>query len=146
MNIVFRTDASQTIGTGHVMRCITLANALRYKKADVLFICHEYNGHLCDLIEENNFSVIRLPVSNLVEHDEGKIYHASPLAAAWEEDAERTRSVIKELGKKPDWLIVDNYSLDRHWENSMRKLVKHIMVIDDLADREHDCDLLLDQN
>jgi UDP-2,4-diacetamido-2,4,6-trideoxy-beta-L-altropyranose hydrolase len=45
-----------------------------------------------------------------------------------------------------DWLIVDHYGLDARWESSQRGNAKKILVIDDLANRQHDCDLLLDQN
>jgi UDP-2,4-diacetamido-2,4,6-trideoxy-beta-L-altropyranose hydrolase len=44
-----------------------------------------------------------------------------------------------------DWLVADHYALDARWEEAMRPLTKRIMVIDDLADRHHACDLLLDQ-
>ena len=49
-------------------------------------------------------------------------------------------------GLKVDLLIVDNYSLSLRWEKALRKVAKNIMVIDDLANRKHDCDILLDQN
>lgn len=45
-----------------------------------------------------------------------------------------------------DWLVIDHYGLDREFETQMRARVKRILVIDDLADRAHDCDVLLDQN
>jgi UDP-2,4-diacetamido-2,4,6-trideoxy-beta-L-altropyranose hydrolase len=45
-----------------------------------------------------------------------------------------------------DWLVVDHYALDHRFETPLRKVCKHIMAIDDLADRVHDCDVLLDQN
>jgi UDP-2,4-diacetamido-2,4,6-trideoxy-beta-L-altropyranose hydrolase len=70
--------------------------------------------------------------------------YAKWLGATWTADAHETHQT---LGKQPvDWLVVDHYSLDGQWERTMRPLAKKIMVIDDLADRKHDCDLLLDQN
>ncbi|MBF0282750.1 MAG: UDP-2,4-diacetamido-2,4,6-trideoxy-beta-L-altropyranose hydrolase, partial [Zetaproteobacteria bacterium] len=47
---------------------------------------------------------------------------------------------------KVDWLVVDHYALDARWEKRLQAKCNHLMVIDDLADRLHDCDLLLDQN
>jgi UDP-2,4-diacetamido-2,4,6-trideoxy-beta-L-altropyranose hydrolase len=146
LKIVFRTDASLTIGTGHVMRCLTLANALAKKGADVSFICREHEGHLCDLIEERGFAVQRLPASADGFKVETDPFHAAWLGASWQEDAEQTIAAIETLGFKPDWLVVDHYALDHRWESALRPLAGSIFVIDDIADRIHDCDLLLDQN
>jgi len=146
MQIVFRTDASLTIGTGHVMRCLTLASALRERGAVVSFVCRAHDGHLCDLIEEQSFAVIRLPATRTRIQCENTPAHAAWLGASWQEDAEKTRAAIEARGVKPDWLVVDHYALDERWESALRKYLGYIMVIDDLADRMHDCDLLLDQN
>ena len=146
LQIVFRTDASLTIGTGHVMRCLTLANALAKKGADVSFICREHEGHLCDLIEERGFVVHCLPAPTDGFRAEVDPIHAAWLGASWEDDAEQTDTAIRAWGVKPDWLVVDHYALDRRWESALRPLVGSIFVIDDIADRVHDCDLLLDQN
>lgn len=143
---VFRTDASVTIGTGHVMRCLTLANALARRGADVSFICREHEGHLCDQIKDRGFPVHRLPPPVEGFEAEKLPYHALWLGATWQEDAEQTCAAISTLGFKPDWLVVDHYALDLRWEKILRPFVGHIFVIDDLADRTHDCDLLLDQN
>jgi UDP-2,4-diacetamido-2,4,6-trideoxy-beta-L-altropyranose hydrolase len=146
MNVVFRTDASLAIGTGHVMRCLTLASALRERDVDVFFVCREHDGHLCGLIEERGFTVFRLPVAEAGTQVGVTPVHADWLGATWPEDAEQTRSAIEAASVKPDWLVIDHYALDKSWECTFRSSVGHIMVIDDLADRAHDCDLLLDQN
>lgn len=70
--------------------------------------------------------------------------HAAWLGCAWAEDAEQTIAALG--GEQPDWLIVDHYALDAAWEGAIRPFVHRIMAIDDLADRPHDVDLLLDQN
>lgn len=146
LQIIFRTDASWIIGTGHVMRCLNLAGALVGRGAEVSFICREHDGHLCDLIKERGFAVHRLPTSAEDFTSEATPAHAAWLGATWQEDADQTCAVIKILGTKPDWLVVDHYALDSRWECALRPLVGRIFVIDDLADRTHDCDLLLDQN
>ena len=61
-------------------------------------------------------------------------------------DLKLTEEILKEQDKMPDVLIVDHYGIDVKWESPIRKVVKKIMVIDDLANRKHDCDILLDQN
>ena len=131
MKIVIRTDASTDIGTGHVMRCLTLAEELREHGTDVLFICRELPGDLIGLIEAREFRVLRL---------------ADSLDASWQQDADRSINAIRTLNEAVSWLIVDHYGLDRRWEERLRPVVRKLMVIDDLADRPHDCDLLLDQN
>ena len=146
MNVVFRADASITIGTGHVMRCLTLAAALREHGAEAMFICREHEGHLCSLIEERGFAVTRLPVSKTAISGERAPVDGSWLGASLQENANQTRAAIETAASRPDWLIVDHYALDQKWEGAMRASVEHIMAIDDLADRPHDCDLLLDQN
>jgi UDP-2,4-diacetamido-2,4,6-trideoxy-beta-L-altropyranose hydrolase len=108
---------------------------LRDKGDRVFFICREEPGHLCDLIESRNFHCSRLP----------GLPAASP-AAFREADARQTSLAIESYGAGPDLLVVDHYQLDRSWESVFRPVVGCIFVIDDLADRMHDCDLLLDQN
>lgn len=146
MKIVFRTDASSAIGSGHVMRCLTLASSLRERGAEVLFICRAHDGHLCDYISECGYTVKRLPVINKEVQYLNSPNYAAWLGASWAVDAEQTKAAIETLGEIPDWLIIDHYAIDKNWEEIMRTVVSRIMVIDDLADRYHDCDLLLDQN
>ena len=136
MNVVFRADASVAIGSGHVMRCLTLAEDLRVHGARVSFICRALPGEMSDAIESRGFNVARLATL-----DPGS--GAAELAHL---DALDTGTVIAALGMEVHWLIVDHYALDRSWEMALRDSTRHIMVIDDLADRPHDCDLLLDQN
>jgi UDP-2,4-diacetamido-2,4,6-trideoxy-beta-L-altropyranose hydrolase len=147
MKVFIRTDASLKIGTGHVMRCLTLAEALRQGGAAVEFICRTLNGNLCHYIEcERRFKVNRLlhTEDDNRSHSDGPA-HSSWLEGDWQSDAERTCQILCHA-QNADWLIVDHYSLDRRWEAQVRACVARIMVIDDLADREHDCELMLDQN
>ena len=146
MNVVIRTDASVQIGSGHVMRCLTLADALRKRGVEVIFICREHVGNLCGLVEEKGYRVNRLSPQKEQCSGLGWNLHASWLRVSLEQDARETIEAFPVHEKSCDWLIVDHYALDRKWETLLRPLVKKIMVIDDLADRDHDCDLLLDQN
>jgi len=146
MQIVFRTDASLNIGTGHVIRCLTLAEQLRNNGAEIHFICRTHDGHLCTLIEQRGFKVFRLPVT-ASEAIAGKGQsHTHWLGTSWQKDAQETSEIISSLCEKPTWLVIDHYALDHQWQRKQRALVDRILVIDDLADRAHDCDLLLDQN
>ena len=144
MHIVFRTDASLQIGTGHVMRCLTLAHALRERGAQCSFTCREHPGNLIDLIRQRGFLVHALQCDEGWVVQENTPSHAGWLGADWQADAEESKVGARETAI--DWLIVDHYALDRRWEHAMQAYCRHIMVIDDLADRAHYCDLLLDQN
>ena len=62
MNVVFRVDASQKIGAGHLMRCLTLAEELRKKSSKITFIARDHVGNLNYLIEEKGFNLCVLPV------------------------------------------------------------------------------------
>jgi UDP-2,4-diacetamido-2,4,6-trideoxy-beta-L-altropyranose hydrolase len=132
VNVAIRVDASLDIGTGHVMRCLALASRLRERGAQSLFLCGDTAGNLCDLIQELGFGAARLP--------------AYRLPADWQRDADGTCSAIGSRGLVPDLLVVDHYGLDARWERALHPLVGRIFVIDDLANRFHDCDVLLDQN
>ena len=149
MRVVFRTDASHQIGTGHVMRCLTLAHALRERGAECRFICREHPGNLLGLIREQGIEAVALPCGsgerNRPGHSpEAALAHAEWLGTDWRTDAEATRDALGET--IADWLIVDHYALDARWETALRPHCRKLLVIDDLADRQHDCDLLLDQN
>lgn len=143
MNIAFRVDASLQIGSGHVMRCLTLANALRDKRAGCAFVCRAHDGHLAERIEAMGHQVYLLPQPDGVSLPDTLSIYEQWLGCSWQQDAEQTR---KPLGNGYDWLVVDHYGLDARWETAMREITKRILAIDDLANRPHDCELLLDQN
>lgn len=129
MRVAVRADSSLAIGTGHVARCLTLATALRDGGETVRFICRRQPGDCCDLIRGQGFVVLPLLY-------EGEVSPESDAAA-----------VLGALdGWKPELLVVDHYRLDAAWERRLRPEAGRILVIDDLADRRHDCDALLDQN
>lgn len=145
MNIVFRTDASLLMGSGHVMRCLTLAGELRLRRAEVTFICREHLGCLISLIVDKGYQVTCLPKAGCeyaVRPDD--VDHAEWLGVSWEQDAAETIAALGQIGF--DCLIIDHYAIDCRWERTLRPHVGRIMVIDDVADRPHECDLLLDQN
>ena len=128
MKVAFRADASIEIGTGHVMRCLTLADRLRERGATTHFLCRPLDGHLGEIITARGHGLAWLPVRASLDQDAKDSLEALADETRW------------------DWLVVDHYGLDADWESVMRGAAMKIMAIDDLADRAHDCDLLLDQN
>ncbi len=146
MLIYIRSDASTKIGSGHVIRCLTLARHLKLQGAKVVFICREDPGNLIEMVQVQGFEVQCLPSIKgktvSIESEEGQKQFRD---ACWEIDAREVKEILQQKARA-DWLIVDHYIVDQRWENAMKSMVRNIMVIDDLADRIHDCDLLLDQN
>ena len=143
LHVVIRADASHRIGHGHVIRCLTLATALRDRGAEVLFVCREHAGHLCDLVASRGFAVRRLPLSPGAAMESDR---TSSLGAASSADALETLAALSAIDAAIDWLIIDHYSIDAEWETVVGEAARRVMVVDDLADRSHQCHLLLDQN
>lgn len=146
LEIGLRADASLDIGTGHVMRCLTLADELRRQGAVCRFICREHPGHLIGHIRERGFDVLALTgaVSSEAPASRTATDYAAWLGTDQATDAAQTRQALGEV--RLDWLVVDHYALDEHWERLMRPAARHILAIDDLANRRHDVEVLLDQN
>lgn len=144
MKVAFRTDASLQIGSGHVMRCLTLAAALRERGAQSTFICRPHAGHLLDLIQQRGHTAKALEPADDAFTAPADPCHAKWLGTDWASDVVQTRQALGD--QMMDWLVVDHYALDRRWEQTLRPHTRRIMAIDDLADRPRDCDLLLDQN
>jgi len=148
MNVVIRVDASLRMGTGHVVRCLALAEGLRRKTFNVSFLSQRLPGNLDDQIMARGFSVRSLPVleaDRLASGIDSDVPHAEWLGIDWQHDAEHAAAALSAMRPAPDWLVVDHYALDKRWEDAMRPYASHLMVIDDLANRPHDCDIVLDQ-
>jgi len=152
--ILFRCDASLQIGSGHVMRCRTLARELRRRGAEISFLCRQQPGDLIELLRQE-FQVLALPTLAAVASSsplEGRALYAAWLGCSQQQDAADCLAALKQAGiNSAQWLVVDHYGLDASWEGAMREGLgseppPQLLVIDDLADRPHSCDLLLDQN
>lgn len=130
MKVLFRADASRHLGAGHVMRCLTLADELAGRGARCRFLCRETEGHLGALILARGHGLERIPD-----------------LADWRADAAACQAALERAGVgQADWLVVDHYHLDRDWEQALAPRAARLLVLDDMADRPHHCQLLLDQN
>jgi UDP-2,4-diacetamido-2,4,6-trideoxy-beta-L-altropyranose hydrolase len=130
MIVLIRADATSETGTGHVMRCAALGMRIMTRGALVHFVCIGLPGRLAVWLRDRGFGLTILPAADITD---------------WRSDLAATCEVVCQVGHA-DLLIVDHYGLERAWESGMRPHARRILVIDDLADRDHDCDLLLDQN
>ena len=140
----FRVDSSLEIGAGHVMRCLTLADALREQGAECTFVSRDNEGSQLARIAASGHRLAKLPAADGgASQDAGAPAHAAWLGAGWREDARQTQAAL--AAAQPDWLVVDHYGIDARWERELAAACGRLMAIDDLADRAHDCALLLDQ-
>ena len=153
ISILFRCDASLSIGSGHVMRCRTLARELCRRGSAITFLCRRQPGDLISLLRQE-FTVLALPEQLLAACDglEDRNLYGAWLGCSQQQDAADCLAALVQAGNNStQWLVVDHYGLDASWEGVMREslgseLPPQLLVIDDLADRSHTCDLLLDQN
>ena len=145
--VAFRVDASTLIGSGHVMRCLTLADALAEAGNRCYFVMRQEPGNLEDAVRRRGHHVLMLSPAVSGESAsslESVPPHAAWLGVSWEADVSDALQALK--GIELDWLVVDHYALDYRWESKVFGYCRRLMAIDDLADRKHQCNLLLDQN
>ena len=142
MRALIRADSGIEIGFGHISRCLTLAKSLKNNGVEVFFVCKKHPGNSIAIIKKEDIRVHSLSV---LERESIKKYnHSKWLGSSITQDALQTIEVVKKY--KPDLIIIDHYGIDIIWQKILKPFVKNIMVIDDIADRSHECDILLDQN
>lgn len=160
-SILIRADASLSIGSGHAMRCRNLARQLRRRGAAITFVCRRQPGDLIELLAQE-FRVLELPEcpQNSCAADvdanplSGRALYAAWLGCPEEQDAVDSLAVLAEAQlQEPAWLVVDHYGLGAPWQRRMLNGLRHargsspeILVLDDLADRPHQANLLMDAN
>lgn len=143
MKIAIRVDASSQMGVGHFMRCLTLADALTKHAAEIRFVSRHMPRYLQDMLAVKGHGFA--PISGQLDEGAAEgLAHSHWLGTSQSEDATNTIDALSD--QSWDYLLVDHYGLDARWESALRRTAKRILVIDDIADRLHDCDFLLDQN
>lgn len=147
LRVMVRADSSAGIGTGHVVRCLTLAHALRARGARVHFVCREHPGNIASRITAEGFGLTLLPPGEGVRNDDPADPYASWLGCDGAQDAGQTGQAVQAVFPGGcDLLVVDHYAIDARWERELQGVSRRIFVIDDLANRVHACQGLLDQN
>lgn len=118
-------------------------------KCQVTFICRDYSSSLIKELE-TEFPVILIPGRS----DRSGLIESSPDSHRLleEYDANESSAAIKLLGLSSiDWVVVDHYGLSAIWEEHILRAicnekVTRLLAIDDLANRPHACNILVDQN
>ena len=145
MKVAVRVDQSSEIGSGHLQRCLTLALGLSELGGEITFYCRKVSAPDRHLLESRGFEVKELKSKKQKQSDRGleDNPYQSWLGVSEEEDADDCVGSMSQGNH--ELVIVDHYALGEKWE---RRLIPHcqtIVVLDDLANRRHACDILVDQ-
>lgn len=141
MNVVIRADASLHIGSGHIMRCLVLAEALKEQGHTVSFASRPQQGDLVYFVRTKGFKVYELVPPHSWQTPVSNTDYAAWLQVTWQDDAKDLIGKVDHV----DLLIVDHYGLNDNWELFVKnRLLCKVFAIDDLV-RKHQADLILDQ-
>jgi len=125
MKALFRVDATPALGAGHVARCLALASELVARGTEIIFVVGNASELAAQLVAARGFQVYKL-------------------GANADQDADETARIVSMA--QTNWVVVDHYALGAEWEGKVRRTGVRIVAIEDLPDRRHDCDLLVDAN
>lgn len=146
VEVVFRCDASLQIGSGHVMRCLVLADLIAQRGLSSLFVCRAHQGHCGAQITDKGYSLVLLPIQprgNVSRESDLTPDYRSWLGAEMEEDAAQTIDIIRDTNAA--WVVADHYAIGADWEKFVKSTTgAKILTIDGQANRLHACDQLLD--
>lgn len=142
--ICFRVDSGWAIGTGHLMRCLSLADTFKKRGFDCVFLCRNHDGNAADLVVSRGHQFRLLGPATGVDPKDQATWIGCDMAQDAAETAAAISDICGEAGAQI--LFVDHYSLSAPWEQALRTSCRRLAVLDDMNDRPHDCDLLVDQN
>ena len=142
-NLFIRVDAGMQIGDGHFLRCLTLVDRLKKEFRQITFISNQLPKHFFQIIEKNDFKIYKIDGYSHIQEEKIEMQLKKQLI---QKDFIQTKKIIEKYKNSSNWLIVDHYGIDYVWEKNIRENIEKIIVIDDLANRKHDCDILIDQN
>ncbi len=128
MNLIIRTDASIEIGTGHLMRCLALAQAWKNAGGQPIFVMATTVPVLEERLLLEGMKIIHLSV------DRGIV-----------EDAKGTANLAKRLNA--NWIIIDGYYFGANYQQLIKYSGLSLLFIDDYAHADYYyADLILNQN
>lgn len=142
--IVFRTDASAQIGTGHLMRCLALADALALRRVRSTFVCRHLPPAFANMLSQRGHDVIELPACGPGPSVTAGAYGAWLGTTEAHDAAAVTDWLAKRPGRPSLCVVVDHYGLGADWEERLGEATGlPVAAIDDL-DRAHAVRLLID--
>lgn len=129
--IVFRTDASMSLGYGHVMRCLALADSFKQLGEKSVFIFSKNGDALCEEVVKKGH--------------EYRILTSSPMYSLGESEQADAYATLSNLSTSTKLMVVDHYQLSMGWEEVITESEISLLAIDDIF-RSHCSQFLLDQN
>jgi UDP-2,4-diacetamido-2,4,6-trideoxy-beta-L-altropyranose hydrolase len=146
MRIAFRVDASERVGTGHLRRCMSLAEALRARGAELCFVLRRHDRVAERVVGDIGDTILWLDApSGSVPLAADDPPHAGWAGLSWDRDVAETIDAL--AGHAPDWLVIDHYAFDARWHEAARAALGcAVLSVDDLGDRSHSVEILLDAN
>ena len=131
--VIFRVDASVAIGTGHVMRCLALAQALQDmadgdRSGSCVFAVAESTAASEARIREEKFEFVAIAASPGSQHDAAELVQIA-------------------LARGASWIVVDGYHFDVEYQRTLKAAGLNLLVVDDAGNAgTYVADLVLDQN
>ncbi len=138
LKILFRVDASSSLGLGHLMRCLVLAEGFRLRGHRCAFLTLTSDVDVVGIIKSKGFSTQDILTQSSVG------YKSFTKKNKKFEEANNSYIAIG-IAFEPDLLVVDHYWIDYKWESFFRERGVKVLVLDDLANSNHDCDFLVHQ-
>ena len=138
-DVCFRVDSSRIIGSGHFMRCLTLANEFRMSGSSSTFFCHPFIGNIADFSAAQGHNLSYLSAMNKEISNTNSF---GWLPCSEEEDA---ISFLDKININSALCVVDHYSIGKTWHTIVERKMP-VLAIDDLANREIGASVLLDYN
>lgn len=124
MKVVIRADAYSELGTGHVMRCLALAQGIKDNGGDVVFVTYCESEGLLERLKKETFCIHKLQAPGSLE---------------------KSLQLISE--EKPDWVVLDGYHFDTEYQKAVKDAGHRLLYIDDFAHLDHYyADILLNQD
>jgi len=144
MNVIFRADASTHIGTGHIVRCLSLADALKQQGCTILFATIAQPGDANEIIASRGYEIIHLAKDLELAPVPGDDDYSNWLRRDIIDDASEFITLAQDQITDVDVVITDHYSIEKIWQQHVKASLKcSIVAIDDL-NREHCADVVLD--
>tara|TARA_Y100000590_G_scaffold43848_1_gene46700 strand:+ start:22807 stop:23871 length:1065 start_codon:yes stop_codon:yes gene_type:complete len=131
-NLFVLVDASTKIGSGHIFRCLTLSQELKTIFSKIIFLTSDDSKAIIENIKPNDIQTIHISsFKNLKLQD-------------YTHEFETIKKILLDYSQDENFLLIDHYDIDSNFELMLKNLFLRIFVIDDLANRKHSCDLLID--